>query len=93
MDKMFAEKDHPQQSQSGTNQVNRVRHPARSDIQQQIAYRTAANGRYKTYHIRPEPIEAFGRSQTYAADSEGKRTDKIEYLNKCWHITVNLSAK
>lgn len=93
MDKMLSEKDHPKQGKPGTYQVDGVRHPAGSDVQQQITYRTAADGSYKTYYIRPKPVEAFGRSQTYAADSEGKRTDKIEYLNKCWYITVNLSAK
>ena len=85
MDEMFTEEDDPQQGQSGTNQVNGIRHPARGDVQQQVAYRTAANGRHKTHHIRSKPVEPLGRGQAYATDGKGKCANEIEYLNKCWH--------
>ena len=57
----------------------------RGDVQQQVAYRTAANGRHKTHHIRSKPVEPLGRGQAYATDGKGKCANEIEYLNKCWH--------
>ena len=85
MDEMLTEEDDPQQGQSGTNQINRVRHPTRGDVQQQVAYRTASDGRHKTHHIRSKPVEPLGRGQTYATNGKGKCANEIEYLNKCWH--------
>ena len=85
MNQMFSKKNHPQQCQSCTNQIDRICHPARSDPQQHITYRTATNGSYKTYHVRPEPVEPLCRSQPNATDGKSKRTYKVEYLNKCWH--------
>lgn len=93
MDKVLSEEDNPQQCQSGTYQINGVGHPAGSHIQQQVAYRTAADGGYETHDVSTEPVETFRRSQPYAADGESKCTDKVEYLNKCWHESISFFAK
>ena len=93
MDKMLSEEDDPQQRQSGTYQINGVGHPAGGHIQQQVAYRTATDGRHEAHHIGSEPVETFRRSQPYAADGESERTNEVEYLNKCWHEGISFSAK
>ena len=93
MDKVLSEEDNPQQCQSGTYQINGVGHPAGSHIQQQVAYRTATDGRYETHDVSAEPVETFRRSQPYAADGESKCTDKVEYLNKCWHESISFFCK
>ena len=93
MDKVLSEEDNPQQCQSGTYQINGVGHPAGSHIQQQVAYRTAADGRYETHDVSAEPVETFRRSQPDATYSKGKCAYKIKNLNECGHIFVILYAK
>lgn len=82
---VFLENDNPYQRQPRANKVHGIGHPCRSNIEQKIAYRPTADSGNKTHDIRTEPIETFGRRQAYPADSKSKRTDKIEYLNKCRH--------
>ena len=53
-----------------------------------IANGTSAHGDGKSAHIGAKPVEPLGRSQAYTAHGKRKRTDKIEYLNKCRHYHI-----
>ena len=63
MNKMLPEKNNPQQSESGTYQINGICHPAGGDIQQKVTYRTTANGRNKAHHVCAEPVERFAEAR------------------------------
>lgn len=91
MHNVFMEDHYKNERSQRTPQVNRVLHPKRRYTNEQIAKRTAANGRYKTNDKCPEKIELFSRRQPDAADGKGKRSQKLDdiyesYLLKKLHF-------
>ena len=54
--------NHPYQGQTRAKQINRVCHPCRGYIQQQIADGSSANCHCKSTHISSKPVEAFSGS-------------------------------
>ena len=79
---IFTEYHHPQEGQSGNDEIDGVAHPEGSDIEQHIADGTATNGGYEAYDIGSEEVELLGRGQTDSTDCKGKRADKFDNVYK-----------
>lgn len=80
--------DYEQEGESRYDQVGNVLHPERGQAQQQVAQRTAADGRDESDHIGSEPVEMFGRSEPDAADGECEGTDIVEKGDEIHDVSI-----
>ena len=87
-DHVFAQPDYEQEGESRYDQVGNVLHPERGQAQQQVAQRTAADGRDESDHIGSEPVEMFGRSEPDAADGECEGTDIVEKGDEIHDVSI-----
>lgn len=77
-DKLLAEEDDVEQRYSRDGEIPAVDHPEGSRVEENVAQRTAADGRHKADDIGSEPVELLSRGKAYAADGKGDGSDDFD---------------